>query len=338
MAQTHETIIKAMGKADRDTTFDIMKGIGILLVLLGHVWRASIPITNHVILSFHMPLFFIIAGYFSKPFTNWTDFKGNLAKYFRRLVVPMLLTETMITLWSILIALTKGNSWDTVIVNALSIFWADVYGPNTPWGHVSLGVIWFLGALLVSKTLLMLLSRLNGWAIPVSLIISYAAIMLNKVFPYSIWCITLGMSALPFVVIGWWARNHPIPLWFKISCIACWVLALFFSELEMYAFRWECYPLDILGACGATYCVYLLSQWIDRHTKVIGRVLVWLGITSLAIMCVHGFELESHLGNHLRALLGLDLSVAGLYVWRYAITIAIAGLLIYIPKIKKIFV
>ena len=55
--------------AQRDTTFDIMKGIGILLVLLGHVyeWKAI----GHFVYSFHMPLFFIVAGYFSKR-SIWT--------------------------------------------------------------------------------------------------------------------------------------------------------------------------------------------------------------------------------------------------------------------------
>lgn len=338
MAQNTSPLIHNMHQSSRDTTFDIMKGIGIILVLLGHVWSAYIPITNHVIISFHMPLFFIVAGYFSKPYTDWNTAKKTIVRYIRRLVIPMALTEIAITLWSTLMAITKGTGWNTVITNALSIFWADVYGPKTPFGQLSLGVIWFLMALLTAKTILLFLSRLNGWAIPLSLIASFITIELHKLFPYSICCITLGISALPFVTIGWWVKSHRIPLAIKLICIVCWGLALYFSRLEMYAFSWKCFPLDVLGACGATYCMFLLCRWVGQHLKLTSKVLAYLGVTSLAIMCMHGFEIETHLGNHLRALIGLQFSIGWLYVWRYAITIALAFLLLHIPKVNKIFV
>lgn len=326
-----------MTNSKRDTTFDIMKGIGILLVLLGHVWSKYIPITNHVILSFHMPLFFIVGGYFSKSFTTMEEAKQTIVRYIKRLVLPMMLTEAAITLWGAGMTLVKGGSWDGVIVDALSVFWADVYGPVTPWGKIGLGVIWFLMALLSAKVMLLFLSRIGVWALPLSCAISFGSILLNKVFPYSIWCITLGMSALPFVVAGWWVRHHTVPLWVKLLCIACWPLALAFSRLEMYAFDWRCFPLDLLGGLGATYVVFLLCRWLKDHTRIVSRVLARLGVVSLAIMCVHGFELESHLGNHLRALVGLDLNIFWLYVWRYAITIALAFGLLRIPLFKKIF-
>lgn len=40
----------------RESTIDIMKGIGILLVIAGHTNLDNI--SKHVIMSFHMPLFF----------------------------------------------------------------------------------------------------------------------------------------------------------------------------------------------------------------------------------------------------------------------------------------
>ena len=39
-----------------------MKGVGILLVILGHCMLFENPI-NRIIYSFHMPLFFILSGY-----------------------------------------------------------------------------------------------------------------------------------------------------------------------------------------------------------------------------------------------------------------------------------
>lgn len=58
----------------RDSSFDIMKGIAILLVVLGHSVPdqasasgiASYPLylMRTIIYSFHMPVFFFVAGYF----------------------------------------------------------------------------------------------------------------------------------------------------------------------------------------------------------------------------------------------------------------------------------
>ena len=47
---------------------DVAKGIGILLVMLGHNYvKASIPFMAQVIFSFHMPFFFLLSGMLFKP-------------------------------------------------------------------------------------------------------------------------------------------------------------------------------------------------------------------------------------------------------------------------------
>lgn len=42
---------------------DYLKAIGIVLVVIGHCTH---PIIAKIIYTFHMPLFFLIAGYYSK--------------------------------------------------------------------------------------------------------------------------------------------------------------------------------------------------------------------------------------------------------------------------------
>ena len=52
---------------ERNEIIDIMKGIGIIAVIIGHMWNVpEVPYRNFIF-SFHMPLFFLIAGYFYKP-------------------------------------------------------------------------------------------------------------------------------------------------------------------------------------------------------------------------------------------------------------------------------
>lgn len=55
---------------NRDITFDMMKGIGIILVIIGHLAHGFgwlVP----AIYTFHMPLFFILSGYFYKEKKNY---------------------------------------------------------------------------------------------------------------------------------------------------------------------------------------------------------------------------------------------------------------------------
>lgn len=46
----------------RDHSVDILKGIGILLVIIGHC--DLFAVFRSIIYSFHMPLFIILSGYF----------------------------------------------------------------------------------------------------------------------------------------------------------------------------------------------------------------------------------------------------------------------------------
>ena len=132
-----------MSAKQRDITFDIMKGIGILLVIVCHLIGWNHPYLAQVILSFHMPLFFIVAGIFSKPYVDVPSAKANVKRYFARLYPAFALTQLLIVAWGILLAVVKHEGWDPPIRESLSLVWADVFGPTTPWGRLSLGVIWF---------------------------------------------------------------------------------------------------------------------------------------------------------------------------------------------------
>ena len=322
----------------RDATFDIMKGIGILLVITCHFFGWNHPWLAQVILSFHMPMFFFVAGYFSKAYVDGPTTWKHIRHFSRRLLPPFIVTQLVIIAWAVLMVFTKHESWNPVIVDTLSLFWADVFGPMTPWGQLTLGVIWFLLALLVAKSLLIPLSRLKQWSILVSLVIAFGTLLLHKVFRYSVWCISLGLMALPFVTIGWWVKEHPFPMWLNLLAIACWIVAICFSRLEMYTFTWKCYPLDVVGAYGGTYCVYWVSKWMGQRLKPVSKVMANLGMISLAIMCIHCFEMDSHLSNHIRVAMGIELPNWAMFVWRYVLTIGLGIILVHIPTVRRVFV
>jgi Fucose 4-O-acetylase and related acetyltransferases len=325
----------------RDVTFDLMKGIGILLVLMGHVW--GVPTVNHFIRSFHMPLFFIVAGYFSKSYSSQNNPFPTVFHYIKRLVPPFVFATLITVIWFCFMGFVK-DEWNPAICNAISLFWADACILPTSFGGVSIGVVWFLLALCWAKILLLFISHWEKWVLPVSFSLSIAALCLHEIFPYSIWCFSLGLVCMPFVAIGWWCKKHVLPLWLKIIAIIAWIVAIVFSNLDLYSYTWKCYPLDVLGACGGTYFIYLICQVLARSSLTLMNYiklgLGYLGRISLSIMCVHCFEMASHLGSHLWALIGQGyvLPIWGMYVWRYVLTILLAIAVVNTTnKIKKIF-
>ena len=78
---------------------DIARGIGILLVVMGHNdFGAISPFAYKVIYSFHMPLFFFLSGYFLNTSIGfWNFFK----KRFNSLLKPFFFTIFLIYFFGI---------------------------------------------------------------------------------------------------------------------------------------------------------------------------------------------------------------------------------------------
>jgi len=79
-------IASAAGLAKRVQYIDIAKGIGIVLVVMGHNDFALIsPFAHKLIYSFHMPMFFFMSGMFFRPEVPFWSFLWNR---FNRVLKP----------------------------------------------------------------------------------------------------------------------------------------------------------------------------------------------------------------------------------------------------------
>jgi fucose 4-O-acetylase-like acetyltransferase len=87
-AELIKPISKAAVVEKRVEYVDIAKGIGIMLVVMGHNDFALIsPFAHKLIYSFHMPMFFFMSGMFFKPDLPFWNFLQNR---FRKLLKPFL--------------------------------------------------------------------------------------------------------------------------------------------------------------------------------------------------------------------------------------------------------
>ena len=321
----------------RDQTYDIMKGIGIILVLLGHVWQWN----GTIIYSFHMPMFFIVSGCFTKSFD---EAKGNIPqtilRYIKRLYVPFFVSTMLMALWFVFKAINKTKYTSAIITTLLSALWGSVTVLETPFGKVCVGALWFLMALLSAKILFLFVSKCGKWTGLVCLVLSPLAVYFFS-FQFLIpWCLLHGVAALPFIYVGWWWRRHKeeIPLWAGLVLVVCWVAAILFSRMEMACLSFGCYPLDLLGALGGTWVVFHISRWLGCHSDYIARVLVVIGLYSLVIYCWHSIDITVNMFRQLLRLAGVpESAIVTEYILRYTFTFAAAYLSIKIPILKKVF-
>lgn len=138
----------------RDAGIDVAKGIGILLVIIGH---EDIPSWfEDIIFSFHMPLFFILSGYFFKIENNQLI---RIKKDARRLLLPYVVTMDVITLYMLFIHQgIKHDGW-YYITNSL---WFWIYPTGAPGGLNFSGPIWFLFALFWTKCSFNLIEHIHS--------------------------------------------------------------------------------------------------------------------------------------------------------------------------------
>lgn len=259
-----------------NTVISIVKGIGIILMVMGH---AEVPdLLSNFIYTFHMPLFFIAAGYFfgRKHLDNPWDFCG---RRFKGLYIPFVK-------WSLVFLILHNLWFETGILNEqfgnwqggvthpydMNMFMKRVFMVVTSmsgYDEFLTGAFWFFRGLLVASILFLVFAR---------------------------------------IVDGKWK----LPL-HHTAMVVC-LLALLFNAFRLaYGFKISIIPngglRDIWGlfffGIGVIYRYY--EQRIGNR--------YWLTVVSFGVLCVCAFFHTSGMNNHGKMLDILTLPVTGCAGW-----------------------
>jgi len=130
-------------KKKRIDYIDYAKGFAILCVLLGHMEIS--PILKHSIYSFHMPLFFILSGYFLR---KGIPDKDSIKKNFQALLVPYLVVAGGMCVWQLFSNYDAFTKLETSTLASLLFVGYRVRGEDI---ICFVGAIWFLWVLFLSK-------------------------------------------------------------------------------------------------------------------------------------------------------------------------------------------
>lgn len=261
----------------RKPEFDIMKGILIVLVVIGHT---SIRLPYIDLFWFHMPTFFMITGYLSQRWVPFNDTAYLRHKAFQ-LLVPYLS-------YSIVLFLFIGYSplWKYM----LKVFLGGTLN-ITPFSYP----FWYVNTLLVALVAFGLIKQLTQ-SLQLLLIASLYLIVHLMTYwdfhPPVPWGIDNAMGALVFIYIGDKFKVYKTQKW-HYSLLCAPVLFTFINKLggvnyriNMASIEYNHLILDLLVPCIFAFAIYLLCMYLKKW-KYITYFFSVLGHSSLTIYFTH---------------------------------------------------
>lgn len=267
-----------MGAArSRVAWIDALKGIGILAVVVGHIWAVE-PL-HRLIYIWHMPLFFLLAGYSHRR----QDDGAFMVRQMRTLALPWLAWSALLFGLDHLIEGMRGVRpiYPDVMaaLNALFLDAAKLRGP--------FAILWFPPCLLVARALHnLLLRRIMPAKLAPPLVMAALIFAAGHGVTAQGWPAVLGLAsllpALGFILIGGiWKVRPPVPLSMPVlAMIAIGALAVVPPvNLKDGAMGWP--VATAAGAIAITLCLAkLLALWAPPGLAAIGRM-------SMTIMFAH---------------------------------------------------
>ncbi len=189
---------------ERDRRIDFLKGIGILLVIVGHM-QCPVWLKTGIYL-FHMPLFFFISGYlFDHSATLWPFTKKKAIS----LLYPYFIFGCLYIAFEWLVAILTGQESGILFLkkHILALLYGNyIYENNVDY----IGVLWFLVCLFCASFIYKCISRAFSHA-PIKRLLSAMIVAVlgyllgNKLYSSGIrlpWCLDIAFTATGMIAIG----------------------------------------------------------------------------------------------------------------------------------------
>lgn len=275
---------------------DIAKGIAIICIILGHLGSYQI---NRVVFTFHVPIFFLITGYF----VNNNQSFGSFVKHkVRTLLVPYITICVITALFWIII----GAFHNTDKSNILNWIYAIVYGAGedhvTPFFIKGIGAIWFLLATFWGSVLLRKSLDLNKYVRMLTITLLFFAAIFSARYVWLPFSIQAGACSAFFMYIGYLIRNSKellkqVSLETKVFCSIIFLIVWIAFIVDFQTF-WLVHCdigrgiVDVISCICACCSVFLIAFFISKKAHYLADVLSFFGKYSLFVLCCHFFELE----------------------------------------------
>ncbi len=286
---------------------DAAKGLGLYLVMFGHISTIGSNAIDTWSRTFKLAVFFIISGWLIAYKGNFENVqvvpfikkkaRGLMIPYFWFSIIAILYQAFFLRMKCILMPKYKKLVWDT-IYQAISCR--------------GISALWFLPALFIGEVLFVLLLRKKGWMRKlIAAIISIAiALLLSRSFPvlkgrlsedaymyvsYPLLAISKGITGFFFMILGYGGykalclvKNSNIRLAIGVAATILNIIMLQyirgtvdFNNMKFGAVPMLWFACATLGSFGAI----LVLEYFERFFSY--PLLGWGGNNSLIIMATH---------------------------------------------------
>lgn len=263
-------------KPKRVESFDIARGICILLMVMGH---AGFGMEFHKIIhTFHMPIFFFISGFFYRPEKMYSASR-YLAHISRTLLLPYLI---FCLFYEILHILYTGEF-------SLWTFLIEIVSSNHNRIDVA-GSLWFLLCLFSAKFLYFIVDRLSdrlcmgmhGKTILI-FVISLIANCFRKMDIMLPLCLDSALSCLLIFHVGYVLKKSKdtkqvqtllsMPWMLFLSFVFLFVITAYFNvDINVRRNRFGIIPLYWISCFCGMFIILNISEWIDKGTYKFNRI------------------------------------------------------------------
>jgi len=289
---------------ERENWIDWSKVFLIYLVVVGHSNLISHE-NNAFLTAFHMPAFFILAGYLHR---NTIGFKKNLYKNFTRLVVPTLFFSFICWCWFLLkIMIGNGDSigshtfYDLVLkpILGLVIFDRSIATPMC-------GVTWFLITMFILKISMNYILRLNTKYIILFMLLSILIVSLIPEGNFrALYFPERTIVSAPFYILGFFGKKAELKmllvhringnvllsvLLVAVLLVGTVLFSQFNGKVGIHSFTFgKNVFLFYLAACTGSFFIFSLSYLFNSFSN---KIIQTLSVSTLTIMCLHRLFLE----------------------------------------------
>lgn len=268
---------------------DVLRGIGIILMILGHIgFGATFDIYIH---AFHMPLFFFVSGFFYQKDSHIT-FKEFLKKISKQLLIPYLFWGIFCIIFYTIY--TRGNK-EILLISLKQMFTIN----NN--GFPIAGALWFLSCMFFCKIILYVLGKnIKKETIfgSICILLMIIGIYFQKIFNIRLWYsidtafVGVGLIYLGYLFNRFKLQDKIVPKNLLVMIILFIINYFCIIKTNYVNMRTDTYPNILLFLFNfiVSQIVYIsISKILLKYNKInlVTRFLKFIGKNSICFLCLN---------------------------------------------------
>lgn len=303
---------------NRDITIDIMRGLLIILMIMGHFSSLDNRFRT-IIYSCHMIAFVFLSGYF------YNSSRNNMISL-KRLFSGFIMPYIGFCLAFLIIHIDSMNY--IFLKNALMKFLAGMSFSRKLFVDIpSIGPVWFILMLFWVKLIYMAVDYFvkedkNKWLVVLG--ISFIGMILGAKKYWLPWSLDVSLYAIIFYKIGILFKKYNLLnsikegsfFYFILSPI--WVFMIYKGGMEIAVRKYGSYGLVIIGSIAGTLIIYQLADYISEHMLYARKLLKIIGESTVMILIIHTL-----LSGKINTIISLKFSPKGIALMVISIIIQI---------------